>query len=234
MIILDCPQGSAEWHQARVGIPTASCFDKILTPKTMRPSASADAYADHLNAEWKLGRPIIESDSPWMHRGGELEESAALWYAVESDAEPRRVGFVMRDDKMVGCSPDRLVGDDGILEIKCPKIQTHLGYRRLTEAPADYRCQLQGQLWVTGREWVDFMSFCPGLPAVLIRVERDEAFIEALSKAVDAFVARLLAERESLVEEGVHPVHEAPRGPRSYGKALEEAGVTDAERQAWV
>ena len=234
MIVLDCPQGSAEWLQARVGVVTSSCFDKIITPKTLKPSASADAYADLLNAEWKLGRPIIEEDRPWMTRGTHLEESAALWYAVQEDAEPRKVGFVLRDDKMVGCSPDRLVGDRGLLEIKCPAIQTHLAYRRLKEPPADYRCQLQGQLWVAEREWVDFMSYCPGMPAVVIRAVRDEPFIEALAKAVDAFVARLLAERESLVEEGVHPVHEAPRGPRSYGKALEEAGVTDAERQAWV
>ncbi len=228
MIVLQCEQGSDAWHQARMGIPTASCFDKIISPVKMKPSASADAYLDRLLAEFSVGRPIFEKDDPWMLRGKELEPEAAARYELEYDCDTEKVGFILRDDCMVGASPDRLVGNEGLLEIKCPKLVTHMGYLRSPKVPDCYKCQIQGQLWLAERQWCDFVSFCPGVPTVFVRVERDEKFIEALAAAVNAFVACLKAGREALAARGVERAPVAT-GARSYAKALEEAGTADGE-----
>jgi hypothetical protein len=236
--IYRCAQGSPEWHALHVGIPTSSSFDKIIQPKKLKPSASQDKYLDALIGEWLLGRRIETQESDWMQRGKELEPEAVAWYEMDRGVDAELVGFITRDDGMVGSSPDRLIGTDGLLEVKNPMIETHLGYMRDPGLLRDeYVCQVQGQLLVSERAWCDLLSFSPrpDVPPVVLRVERDEKFLDALSKAVDAFVVRLLEARASLLARGAKP---SPIGhqdaPRSYGKALEEAGVTDAERQAWV
>lgn len=229
---LDVVQGSHEWIEARLGIPTASDFDQLITPKTRKPSGSAGKYLAQLLAEWKLGRSVSDRETGWMLRGSKLESEAIGYYQFERDTDTTIVGFGLRDDRMVGCSPDRLVGDKGILEMKCPALETHIGYL-LDGRPSEYNAQIQGILWLAEREWADFMSYCPGMPPFLERVERDEDFIAALEKAVNAFVARLLKAREDLTARGVESPSGAPAsiGDRSYGKALEEAGVTDADWQ---
>jgi len=238
MIICDCIQGDARWHMLHIGIPTASRFSDILQPKKLKPSASQDKYLDTLIGEWLLGRRIQTQESDWMQRGKELEPEAVAWYELERGVDAEVVGFITRDDGMVGCSPDRLLGTDGLLEVKNPKIETHLGYLRDPDLLRDeYIAQVQGQLLVCERAWCDLLSFSPrpDVPPVVVHVERDEKFLDALSKAVDAFVARLLEARAALLARGAKP---SPIGhqdaPRSLGKAMEEAGVTDAEAQAWV
>ena len=202
MIRLDCPQGSQEWHEARLGIPTSSEFDRILTPKTGKLSAGADKYINEKIAEWATGQASNDFVSDWMERGHELEPQAVAFYEMTRDVETETVGFLMTDDGMVGCSPDRLVGDDGGLEIKCPAAATHVGYLRAGDGDNRYRTQVQGSLWVSGREWWDFLSFHPSMPPALVRFHRDEEFIAKLASAVGEFVDKLQEAREQMVKLG--------------------------------
>ncbi len=206
MIILgakECPQGGSAWHKARLGIPTASSFDKILTPSTRKLSTQADGYMRTLLAEWVLGEPAGADASQFMDRGTELEPEARAWYAYEREAAVLEVGIVLRDDRMAGASPDGLVGDDGTLEIKCPGAATHVGY--LLDGGAGLRgyfSQVQGAMWLTGRQWTDILSYHPTMPAVVVRIARDEEYIAALDSAVSNFVALLLRQRARLLDLG--------------------------------
>lgn len=189
MIVHEAEQGSPEWFKARAGIPTASCFDKIITGKTLKLSSSAKQYAAFLLAERLLERPLdkFEVKPYWMGRGQELEAEAASTYEFIMGVKTEKAGFITLDDGSAGCSVDRFVGDDGILEIKCPAPWTHAENLMDDTPDPDYHQQRQGQLWITGRKWVDFMSFHPELPPAIHRVERDEEFIAKLSEVMNEF-----------------------------------------------
>ena len=190
MIRLNMAQGSREWIQARLGIPTASQFHRIISPKTMKPSASAGGYLYELVAERIIGESLDELVTAYMERGAALEDEAVKFYELQRNLDTERVGFCLRDDGRVGCSPDRLVGGDGGLEIKCPSAKTHVGYL-IGEPQNEYRAQVQGCLWITGRDWWDWLSFHPDMPPALIRFRRDEEFIAALDEAMSEFLGRL-------------------------------------------
>lgn len=202
MIAHKCPQGSDEWLQLRLGIPTASEFDRIVTPKELRPAAAAKKYLHQKLAEWMYGAPLEAFVSPWMERGQALEFEAVRYYEMERDTQTTAVGLVTTDDGMIGASPDRLVGDAGLLEQKCPALETHVGYM-LDPASlvAEYRVQVQGQLWVCAREWCDMQSYYPGFPSVVVRVQRDEKVIAALALHIPVFVATMLECRAKLRRE---------------------------------
>lgn len=211
MKILDVVQGSPEWIDARLGIATASEFDQILTPATLKPSKSAIPYRNRLIAEWLLGAPV--DDTPhtyWMERGTMLEPEARAWYEMHHDVEVTPAGFVLRDDEKVGCSPDGLVGDLGGLELKCPTPQVHVGYLIDPDSlVAKYRHQVQGCLYVTGRAWWDIVSYHPELPKVVRRIERDATYIAALTAALDSFLADLGATKERLAPHRLTELQEA-------------------------
>lgn len=190
MIVYPVDQGSAAWLKLRAGIPTASAFDNIVTP-TGAKSKSRERYLHALLAERMLGRPLTEHVSEWMARGSTAEAEAVAYYELQADATTTPIGFITNDEKTIGASPDRLVGDDGLLEIKVPKDHVHVSYLRLKKADKMYFPQLQGQLWITGRKWVEIMSYHPELPTALVRVERDEKFIKTLAEEVTAFSAEL-------------------------------------------
>lgn len=234
MIVLDCPQGSDEWVQARLAIPTASQFHRIITPKTGKLSSQAEGYVHELLAEELLGHALDEGASDFMTRGTQLEKSAVEFYEFQRDLSTERVGFILRDDRLTGCSPDRLVGEDGGLEIKCPSAKVHVAYMLGQDADA-YRCQVQGALWITGRAWWDWLSYNPELAPVLIRFERDEEFIARLAGVVDQFIAYLDECRLKLVERG----YLAPERMRRDAAGVElrvlkgaAAPVSATERQA--
>lgn len=199
MKIIKCVQGSEAWHAARLGIPTASNFGKIVTPSG-KASSQADAYMHQLVAERLLGRAIDSAgDSAWMERGQITEAEAVAFYELRTGEDTHAVGFATLDDGSAGCSPDRLVGDDGGLEIKCPSAPVHVGYL-LDVEPRKYWPQIQGALWITGREWWDFLSYCPELPPALVRYERDEEYIKLLAYGVETFVERLVMAHRQLAE----------------------------------
>jgi hypothetical protein len=183
-------QGSTEWLAVRAGIPTASCFDKIVTPKGA-PSKQAEKYMHKLLAEKMMGHPVVEFTGPWLERGKELEADARMYYESIREMTTERVGFVTNDAGTIGCSPDSLVGEDGLLELKVPAEHTHVAYMLTRSVDAEYYPQVQGQLWVTDRKWLDIMSFHPEMPPAIIHVERDEQYISILSAAVSKFSAHL-------------------------------------------
>lgn len=201
MIIHKVEQGSEEWHQLRLGIPTASCFDKIITAEKLALSKSSAPYMHTLLAEWISGAPLETFEGGWMKRGKDLEAEAISAYEFLTGQDATLIGFATTDDGMAGASPDRLIGDDGTLEQKCPALQTHVGYMLAPESLCDeYRMQLQGQLWVTGRAWADIHSFFPGLPSVVCRAYRREATQKAMDLHIPAFVETMLRCREQLTQ----------------------------------
>lgn len=205
MITLDVQQGSAAWLEARRGLPTASNFDKLITAKKMQPSEQASKYRNLLLAEWLLGTNLDEDvGSQFMQRGEALEQGARDFYEMRQELDVTEVGFVLREDRRAGCSPDGLVGTEGGLELKCPSPAVHIGY--LLDGMGDaYRAQVQGCLMITGREWWDWLSYHPTLPPVLVRCYRDEPFIKALGGILDAFCDHLDAMKEDLKRRGYTP-----------------------------
>lgn len=208
MIVEDCVQGSAAWHKARLGIPTASQFSRIFTAGG-KVSTQAEAYMHTLLAEYFLGEPSGGESQAFMDRGTRLEPAARSWYSYERNAEVRQVGICLSDDRMIGASPDALVGDDGILEIKCPSAAAHIGYlldgKDIAKA---YRPQVQGLLYVTDRAWVDLVTYSPAshnLTSRIVRVGREEGYIEELHAALSSFVLVLLAMRLRLQDLGCTP-----------------------------
>ena len=187
-------QGSPEWLAARLGIPSASMFAKIVTTKGIW-SASADAYINQLVAERLTGEREEVFQSHHMLRGTELEPDARDLYSLMSDAEVTEVGFCLHDTLSAGCSPDGLIGEEGGLEIKAPAPSTHVEYLRGGVLPSKYKQQVMGCLWITGREWWDFVSYHPTMKPLIVRVERDEEYIAALEKCVTKAV--------NLIEENV-------------------------------
>lgn len=195
MKVIEVQQGSPEWIHARLGIPTASQFSRIIQVSG-KPSKSVDEYLYELVAESILGTIPIEPKTQMMERGINLEPDAINWYESENGftATVRRVGFCLTDDETAGCSPDALVNDDGGLEIKAPSPKKHI---RNIEKPDDFIeehfCQVQGNLFVTGRKWWDLVSWHPTLPPLLIRVEPDKIFIDELAKQLQTFHQRKVA-----------------------------------------
>jgi len=201
--VRDIEQGTDEWRALRLGIATASRFDSIITPAKGELSKQADGYARELLAEWLSGQAAETYQSAWMARGNDMEPEARDYYAFERETVVERVGFVYADDsRMYGCSPDGLIGDDGLLEMKNPKPSTHIGYLLNGGLPLDYRPQVQGSLLVTGRAWCDFLSYCPGLPPLLLRVTRDEDYIGKMRAALAAFVQSIHEGRQALIAKG--------------------------------
>lgn len=187
-------------------MPTASEFDQILTPGGLKPSASQAKYRARLVAEKFLGHPLDETTSGFMERGTQLETQAAAWFELETGLNADPVGLCVTDAGDIGASPDRMIGTDGVLEIKCPSALTHTQY--ILSGFDDYRLQVQGQLWVTGREFAYQLSYHPTMPPVLIRVERDPKVMKAFDEHLPAFVASLAAARAklaALVAQGNEP-----------------------------
>ena len=200
MIIHEVEQGTPRWAELRAGIATCSAADRILTPKKLELSSQARPYMHQLLTERYLGHPVDWSgQSGFTERGTGMEAEARAYYELVTGAPVTRVGFITRDDGMFGGSPDSLVGDRGILELKCPALHTFIGYAIAPDTlVADYRGQCQALLYVAERDWVDLMAYHPELPAVLRRVKRDEAYIEALANALDVFQGDLDAAWEKL------------------------------------
>ncbi len=139
----------------------------------------------------------------WQERGKELEQEAVAYYHLQRDCDTEPIGFVTNEAATIGASPDRLVEPDGLLEIKVPAPWQHMSMLLHDGSVYDY-CKIQalGQLWITERSWIDIMSYCPGLPPALIRIQRDDKFITQLSAAVTAFAEVLESQFALCVERG--------------------------------
>ena len=183
MRLIDCEQGSDEWIAARLGIPSASMFGKIITTQG-KWSTQADAYINQLVAEKLTGEQTYVYQNEHMARGTELEPEARAMYEFIKEVEVSEVGFCLHDTLDAGCSPDGLIAEDGGLEIKCPAPATHVEYLKAGVLPSKYKQQVMGCLWITGREWWDFVSYHPTMKTLIVRVERDEEYIAALEDCI--------------------------------------------------
>lgn len=189
--IFECEQGTPEWFASRLGIPTASEFDTVLAKgKGGGESKTRRTYMLKLAGERITGEPMYSYSNDHMERGKEMEAEARDLYAMVTDIEPQRVGFLRRGD--AGASPDSLISTNGMLEIKTKLAHLQLDVLLTDELPPDHKAQCQGQLWIAGREWVDFVSYWPGLPLFIKRVYRDEPYITRLKTEVDAFNSEML------------------------------------------
>lgn len=199
MIILNDEQGSPEWLASRLGRPSASMFGKLITGSG-KPSSSAETYINELIAERLTGRSKPFYTNEHMERGNALEPEAREAYEFITDYEVQETGFILDDSEEFGCSPDGLVVDHSLgLEIKCPSDSVHVSYLRAGKVPAKYYQQVQGCMWITGRECWDFMSYHPEMPHLLVRARRNEKFIEAMAEQVLAAVETITKETERLV-----------------------------------
>jgi putative phage-type endonuclease len=187
MIIHKIDQNTEQWLDLRRGKFTASSIKHLFS----KPTTAAYEKAIYSVAFERLTGQSPESFSnEWMQRGHELEASARMHYELTTGNSVEDGGFVEMDE-WVGCSPDGLVDDDGLLEIKCPVFNTHMNYLMNGKLPSTYKWQVHSQIWITDRKWCDFMSYYPGLKEFIIRVNRDDALIAELEKAVESAKAEV-------------------------------------------
>ena len=199
LITLDCEQGSEEWLAARLGIPTATGFENIVTA-TGKKSASYIKYMAELIEESILGGGDTFK-SGFMERGNQLEPQARAAYEFLTGNDVIQVGGVyLNEDREVMVSPDGLIPSlKKGLEIKCPKMSTHIRYLLEGGVPAEYVIQVQANLWVTGYETWDFVSYCPEYQKqtlYLFTDARDEKLMKAFDEHIPQFVKTLKAYKE--------------------------------------
>jgi len=189
-IIKDIEQGGDEWLQLRLGVATASKFNKIITAEG-KQSETLEKYALQLAIDTLLTTPESSYKNADMIRGTELEPLAREAYQEETFSIVEQITMFLSDCGNFGYSPDGLVGDDGLIEIKCPKAITHFQYIIDNKGPSDYWQQLQGGLWLSGRKWIDFVSYHPDFKTkqlFIIRVERDENYIAKLAQLANKVI----------------------------------------------
>lgn len=190
-------QRSAEWFQARCGRVTASKLSDIMASVGKpKPLAGWTNYMAQLLTERLTGQVAESYTNAAMQWGVDTEPQARAAYSFMHDADVTEVGFAVHPDiHDSGASPDGLIGEDGLVEIKCPNTATHLDTLITETIPARYITQMQWQMACTGRQWCDFASFDPRLPASMQlfvkRVKRDDEAITAMESAVREFLAEL-------------------------------------------
>lgn len=204
MIYHEVVQHSPGWFKMRLGLATASCFDKIVTPAKGDPSKQMDDYANNLIGELVTGNNAETFTSYWMERGQQFEADAAAAYEFITGFELDRGGFLTDDDMTVGASPDRRViklgSVVGGVEIKCPKEGTQVAnLLRGDDIDPQYKPQVQGQILIGGFEFVDWFSYHPDFPPALIRTYRDDAYCNKLASALEQFES-LLQEKIRILE----------------------------------
>lgn len=196
-------QRSEEWFAARLGKVTASRVADLMAMTKSGYSASRANYMAELICERLTGSQAERFSNTAMQWGTDVEPQARAAYEFITDAAVSEVGFVPHQTiEMFGASPDGLVGDVGLIEIKCPNTATHIETLLNETVPAKYVTQMQVQMACTGREWCDFVSFDPRLPADLqiwiSRLPRDAAVIENIEAETVKFLGELAAKVEAL------------------------------------
>ena len=195
-------QGSPEWFAQRLGKLTASKMADVLAKTKTGPSASRQNYLAQLVCERLTGKVAESYSNDAMKRGTELEPVARAAYEANTGEIVTLAEFVTHpNNEMVGASPDGLIGAAGLLEIKCPGAPAHIEVLK-HGLPAKYKPQVQTQLWVTGRDWCDFVSYHPDFPEALQlsihRVNADKEYHAMLSTESAAFLLEVQNEVSAL------------------------------------
>jgi hypothetical protein len=185
-VVINCEQGTAEWFEARMGIPTASMFATVMAKgRDGGDSKTRRDYMLKLADEILYGEPYESYSNDHMARGKVMEPEARDLYAFMADAEPELVGFIRNGD--AGCSPDSLIGKNGLLEIKSKLPPLLLDCALADKFPAEHVAQCQGALWIAEREWIDLAVYWPKRDLFVKRAYRDEAYIKRIETAVAVF-----------------------------------------------
>lgn len=191
-------QGSPEWFAERLGKVTASRISDVLAKIKTGESAARANYRAELVAQRLTGYIEEGFTSTAMQHGNEYEPFARAQYEIKRDVMVDEIGFVRHPSiEWAGASPDGLVGDDGLIEIKCPNTATHIDYLLAGKAPAKYVPQMIWQMACTGRKWVDFVSFDPRMPEemqlFIVRFDRNEDQISEHEAEVKKFIGEVEA-----------------------------------------
>lgn len=189
MIIHNCEQKSEAWHELRCGRVTGTRFKQLMAGE------STQTYKDlitNLACEILTNRQEEGYFSEDMLRGVELEPVARMLYEEIFEVPVKEIGFITPDEdnkyaEWVGISPDGML-DEGMIEIKCPKAKTHLEYIEANKLPSEYRHQVQGQLYVTGAKFCDFMSYCEDMKPFIIRVYPDHELFKEFEARLDKLI----------------------------------------------
>lgn len=199
-IVTDIEQGTPEWLALRLGIITCSELDCLLVSGKGQAGfgVAAFTYMDQL-----IGERITEeaAEIPFQTkatiRGHELESVARGLYEDRESLKTRSVGIILNHG--IGYSPDALVGDGGLTEIKTKLPKFQVGVILANEVPKEHVAQCQGGLWVSELEWIDFISYWPGMPMFVKRMHRDEAMISKIAERVATFYELLEARMEKVL-----------------------------------
>ena len=198
LILLDCEQGSKQWLNARRGIPTSSCFSKILTSNG-KLSSQWDGYMNTLLAEYADSEfETTRFKSRAMVNGNKREPEARNLYRFITGNNVVEVGGMYLDDtKQTLCSPDGLIFElSKGWEVKCPNLNTHIGYVRKGVLPTQYILQVQAGLAFSGFKTWDFMSFHPKFKPLIITIERNEFLIRKIKESLTYFCQELAREKK--------------------------------------
>jgi hypothetical protein len=202
--VFNMDQGGDEWFQARLGIPTASKFATVMAKGEGKTRSE---YMRKLAGEIITGEVTESFSNSHTERGKEMEDEARRTYAFINSVEPELVGFIRNGEK--GASPDSLIGVIGGLEIKTALPHIQIDRLERNRLPPEHKAQVQGNLWISDREWWDFVSYWPRLPMLCVRVYRDEDYIKTMSDEIDRFNDEKAALIERIRSYGQEPAKEA-------------------------
>ena len=199
MIIHNIQQRSEAWYSAKCGLVTSTRFKSLCAKET------TDAYRDlvtNIACEIITGKMEETYSNALMEQALELEPEARIEYEILMDTKIKTVGFITPDEDnkyhgWIGDSPDGLIDNEGVLEIKCPLARTHFEYIEANKLPVEYRHQVQGHLFVTGFEYCDFMSFVPGMKAFITRVLPDQELFAEFETRLDKLMIQVLEKLET-------------------------------------
>lgn len=182
MEVFNCEQGTDEWFECRKGLPTASKFATVMAKGEGKTRSE---YMRKLAGEILTGELAEQFSNVHTDRGNAMEDEARQTYAFVENVEIERVGFIRNGKK--GASPDSLIGKNGGLEIKTALPHIQIDRLERDRLPPEHKAQVQGNLWISEREWWDFVSYWPKLPVLTVRVYRDEEYIKQMADEIDRF-----------------------------------------------
>jgi hypothetical protein len=221
--LLECEQGSELWLQARCGLVTASRCADVTAMTKKGESAARRNYRTEILCEILTGQPYPQFVSREMLWGRDNEKFARAAYEMQRDVMVETAGFVLHPDiSRFGCSPDGLVGADGMVQIKCPNTSTHIGWLLDRKVPLEHMPQMLAEMSCTGRGWCDFVSYDPRLPEHLQlfihRFERDPKLIEILEGEVVHFNSEI-----------ANLMSQLPGGPQLVVATLDQAAEDERD-----
>lgn len=186
LVVYECEQSSPEWLAARLGLATASVFSAILASSSDQKGRTT--LLRKLAGEIVTGEPMENYVSKDMERGKEFEPQIREWYAQSKFADVRQVGFIYNPAINAGCSPDGLIGDDGMIEIKWASPHVMIEILERGTLPMQHRPQCHGALWVCRRQWIDLTIYShPKMPKFVARLERNPTYEKEISDAIEVF-----------------------------------------------